>query len=359
MALVPKIPTIPKKEDKLTPAVKPHQIKRCVCCGTEYSRATDFYNAPNTMLYCNNSGRLPVCRGCIDDLFDRYQKMFDADTAIRRICMKFDLYYSPTLVEASKEMGAYKSRMSAYIAKLNLNAYDGKTYDSTIREEEDLAIQSYEDLETPTQTTEFQVSKELINTWGLNFTASEYEFLQCEYEDWLAKCVVKGKPKQSLVKDLCVLKLQQNKALECGKIDVYQKLTDTYQKTLDRAELTPKIESANDKFGEIPLGVMIKNFEEHDPIMEPLPEWKDVDGCIKLNEIYYRGHMCSMMGIKNPHAKYYEEEMNKYRVSMPELADADTEDVFDAIIRKAMDGNDGDSIDVEKINSEIESAGDS
>ena len=116
MALVPKIPTIPKKEDKLTHAVKPHQIKRCVCCGTEYSRATDFYNAPNTMLYCNNSGRLPVCRGCIDELFDRYQKMFDADTAIRRICMKFDLYYSPTLVEASKEMGAYKSRMAAYIA---------------------------------------------------------------------------------------------------------------------------------------------------------------------------------------------------------------------------------------------------
>lgn len=64
-------------------------------------------------------------------------------------------------------------------------------------------------------------------------------------------------------------------------------------------------------------------------------------------------------GNQNPHAKYYEEEMNKYRVSMPELADADTEDVFDAIIRKAMDGNDGDSIDVEKINSEIESAGDS
>ena len=88
MALVPKIPTIPKKEDKLTPAVKPHQIKRCVCCGTEYSRATDFYNAPNTMLYRNNSGRLPVCRGCIDALFDRYQEMFDADTAIRRICMK-------------------------------------------------------------------------------------------------------------------------------------------------------------------------------------------------------------------------------------------------------------------------------
>ena len=86
MALVPKIPTIPKKEDKLTPAVKPHQIKRCVCCGTEYSRATDFYNAPNTMLYRNNSGRLPVCRGCIDALFDRYQEMFDADTAIRRIC---------------------------------------------------------------------------------------------------------------------------------------------------------------------------------------------------------------------------------------------------------------------------------
>lgn len=340
MALVPKIPTIPKKEDKLTPAVKPHQIKRCVCCGTEYSRATDFYNAPNTMLYRNNSGRLPVCRGCIDALFDRYQEMFDADTAIRRICMKFDLYYSPTLVEASKEMGAHKSRMSAYIAKLNLNAYDGKTYDSTIREEQDLALQSYEDTETPTQQTDFQVTKELMNEWGLNFTATEYEFLQNEYEDWLAKCVVKGKSQQSLVRELCIIKLQQNKMLLDGKVDVYQKLTDTYQKTLDRAALTPKIVEAKDRESEIPLGKMIKRFEDHDPIPEPLPEWKDVDGIIRLISIYFLGHLCHMLGIKNRHAKMYEDEMNKYRVDDPDLEDLDDEDVFDAIMNRAMEGVD-------------------
>ena len=343
---MPKIPTLssPAKETpKIKPAIKPTYVKKCTCCGKEYSRPTDFYVAPSTPLYRNNSNRMTVCRGCIDTLFTMYSEKFSEADAIRRICMKFDIYYSPTLVESSREKQGSRSRMSVYIGQCNLANYAGKTYDDTIREEEDLALQSYEDLQAQSEDAEFIVTKDMIHEWGLNFSASEYEFLENEYQDWCAKCVINGKSKQTLVRDLCILKLQQNKALLDGKVDIYTKLTDTFQKTLDRADLTPKIEAANDKAAEKPLGVMIKMFEEHDPIPEPREEWKDPDGIIHFFSIYVLGHLFKMLGIKNQHAELYEREMAKYRVEMPELEDADDEDVFDAILTKISDKMDGEA----------------
>ena len=296
-----------------------------------------------------------MCRGCIDALFDRYQELYDDDEAIRRICMKFDIYYSPVLVESSREKQGNRSRMSTYIGQCNLSSYSGKTYDNTIREEGDLAVQDFNDLESQAQGAEFYVTKQLVQDWGLNFSASEYEFLENEYQDWYSKCVISGKSKEALVRDLCILKLQQNKAILDGRVDQYTKLTDTFQKTLDRAELTPKIESANEKLTEIPLGMMIKNFEDHDPIPEPLPEWEDVDGIARNVSIYFLGHLCKMLGIKNRHSQMYEDEMAKYRAEMPDMEDADDEDVFEAIMNRVESGASDDSTIDDIIHSVAES----
>lgn len=325
------IPTIPPS-DKLKPTLSPSFVRKCTCCGNEYSKATDFLAAPNTPLYRNNGGRMTVCRGCVEQMFNDYREIIGEEEAIRRICMKFDIYYSPALVESSKDIGKHRSRISAYISRCNLASKSGKTYDTTIREENDVAITDYKDLDAQDPDAEFHVTKDIMHDWGLNFSPSEYEFLENEYQDWCAKCVITGKSKQTLVRDLCILKLQQNKALLDNKVDAYTKLTDTFQKTLDRADLTPKIEAANDKASEKPLGVMIKMFEDHDPIPEPLEEWKDPDRIKHFLSIYVLGHLMKMLGIKNPHAALYEREMAKYRVDMPELEDADDEDVFDAVL---------------------------
>lgn len=311
--------------------------KKCMCCGRTYSKATDFLAAPNTPLYRNNGGRMPVCRGCIDTMFDRYKEEFGEDEAIRRICMKFDIYYSPHLVEISRDTGKYRSRMAAYISKCSLAGSNGKTYDNTLREENDLAVQSYDDLQDQREDSHFIVTKEIVQNWGLNFSPSEYEYLENEFQDWCSKHVITGKSKEALIRDLCILKLQQNKAILDNKIDTYAKLTDTFQKTLDRANLTPKIEAANDKAAEKPLGVMIKMFEEHDPIPTPREEWKDPDRIIHFTSVYVLGHLMKMLGIKNPHADLYEREMNKYRVSVPELSDADDEEIFDNVLNHIAD----------------------
>lgn len=335
------MPNIPL-EGLLKPVSPVKYIRRCTCCGTEYNSVTDFLCAPSTPLYRNNGGRMSVCRGCVDALYDRYRDEFGEEEAIRRICQKFDIYFNPAIVRASKNMGKYKSRMASYISRCNIKMYNGKTYDNTIREEGDLAIQKLEDLEEQQDKSKFVVTKQMVHDWGLNFSPSEYEFLENEYNDWSSKCVIAGKSKDALVRDLCIQRLQINKALLDGKIDIYTKMTETFQRTLDRAALTPKIEEANERASEIPLGVMIKNFEEHDPIPEPLDEWKDVDGIAHFYSVYFLGHLCKMMGIKNPHSELYEKEMAKYRVEIPELADADDEDVFDAAMSRITE-NGGDA----------------
>ena len=82
---------------------------------------------------------------------------------------------------------------------------------------------------------------------------------------------------------------------------------------------------------------MIKMFEEHDPIPTPREEWKDPDRIIHFTSVYVLGHLMKMLGIKNPHADLYEREMNKYRVSVPELSDADDEEIFDNVLNHIAD----------------------
>lgn len=80
---------------------------------------------------------------------------------------------------------------------------------------------------------------------------------------------------------------------------------------------------------EKPLGLMIEMFENENPIPEPLPEWRDVDGIVKLFNIYFLGHLCKMLDIKNRYSKAYEDAMQKYRVNIEETHDSPDEDVFE------------------------------
>lgn len=135
--------------------------------------------------------------------------------------------------------------------------------------------------------------------------------------------------RESLVRDLCVIKLQQQKAIQSGDVDLWGRLQKTFQDTLSSANLKP-IQSENDeKTAEKPLGVMIEMFENEDPIPEINPEWKDIDGIVKLFNIYFLGHLSKMLGIKNRYSKDYEEEMQKYRAEIDDIKDAPDEDVFE------------------------------
>lgn len=318
---------------------------KCSCCGASWDKQKGHFSLSKSILYQSNNSYTTVCVNCRDKYYIQLVDLFSGseEKAIKYMCQQFGWFFHPQAVSESRKVAGDRSRISHYLAKKNLpqtSKYgkidiDTLKYDYENRLDE--IITSEEDIDKTDSKSEQKSLKNASKVWGFGFTTEEYSFLNNELSDWKAKVVVDGKSKESLVKELCMLKLQQNKALIEGKIDLYTKLTDAFQKTLDRANLTPKIEEAAEKAGELPMGMMIDRFENDDPIPEPQEEWKDVDGIIKMFSIYFLGHMCKMLNVKNRFAKMYENEMAKYRVEIPELESMDDDEVFDFLVNGSGD----------------------
>ena len=324
----------PKKTEKINSQKERKYI--CCCCGIEYSKQEDYFPKTQSHFYSGNNGFLPICFTCIDNETENYKKEFgDEEKAIQRMCLHWDIYYKPEIATTAFKTAKNKSVIQTYLSKTNLKQWLGRTYDTTLIERDQNTILSEEDLLKANQ--EDLSPKKTTAIWGHGYSPEEYMFLNSELADWKSKVIIEGKAKETLVKDICVLKLQQNKSLRTGDTKLYVSLTDALQKTLDRANLTPKIEAAADKTGELPMGMMIERFENERPIPEPLDEWKDVDGIVRMFTIYFLGHLCKMLGIRNTSAKMYEQEMAKYRVEVPELEDSNDDEVFDFIFNRDED----------------------
>ena len=70
-------------------------------------------------------------------MFEHYTEVYgnDEDTAIRRICEKYDIYYYTSLLNAGRKITKNRSRINTCVSRANLNQYKGKTYDTTLDEE--------------------------------------------------------------------------------------------------------------------------------------------------------------------------------------------------------------------------------
>lgn len=318
------------------------KIYTCQCCGKNFTDQKKNFSHGQSQLYAGNNYCLPVCKNCLDKLFDHYYEALggDLDETCRRMCMKFDIYFSPHIVDMVRNLSADRSKMLTYIARTNLVAYQGKTFDTTLDEEKNKTIDSQEEMirhndgieSGNKQDVSYIVTKEDIVNWGYGFEPDDYVWLNEAYDELKATNVIDTTIRNELVRDYCKHKLLANKAMKDGHSDMYIKFSEAAQKTLDKASLTPKIEDAADKAGEKPIGVMIKMFEKERPIPEPRPEWKDVDGIIKFITVYFIGHLCSMLNLKNKYAVMYEEEMDRYRAVLPEYENSSDDEIFDAII---------------------------
>lgn len=109
-----------------------------------------------------------------------------------------------------------------------------------------------------------------------------------------------------------------------------------FQDLLGTANLKPSQNSDNSMVEQNTFGTLIKKWENTRPISEPLPEWQDVDGIRKYITVYFLGHFCKMLGIRNKYSAAYEEEMAKYRVEMPEY-EGDDDVLLDAVISDGED----------------------
>lgn len=222
---------------------------KCPACATSYIKLDNNFPASQSELYAGWNYHLPICKKCLDRMFMHYTEAYggDEDAAIRRICSKYDIYYSISLLNASRKISKYCSRIHTYISKANLIQYKGKTYDTTLDEErKDGVINTVNDLE---EITDYKITSKTFKFWGAGYDVSIYPTLQGYYDELLKLC--EGKPdvkKQKMMKNLCLLEYQMSVNIQNGK-DIGT-LSNSYKAMFEAAELKNNdVDTSNDAFG--------------------------------------------------------------------------------------------------------------
>lgn len=307
----------------------------CFYCGKEYVE-TNFYKSYSN--FYSNLGKVPYCKQCIEKFYQQYFEQYTNEgcltpekKAVQRLCMIFDIYYKEeafnSAMDSVKKREMNISPMSAYMKMIQLVQHQDKSYENTITEaeQESFVMASISDLSTDTT-----VDQKTIDFFGSGFTEEDYKFLKREYEDWTARHECNTKAQEEVIKDICFNRLQNLKALRRGEDT--KDITASFQKMLDAGKLQPKQNAGDTTADNQTFGTLIDKWENEKPLPEIDEELKDVDKIALYIDVFFKGHLAKMMGLKNGLSNSYTKFMKKYTVEKPEYdGDENSDALFDAI----------------------------
>lgn len=325
----------------------------CNKCGKAYGKLTGYFYRSYADLY---KGRqyLPYCKDCVDGMYESYlSECKDRRIAMRQLCRKLDLYWSDKVFDAIENQTTNRTVVAVYLQKIKSIKKAGKSYDDTLRDEGCLWVwpsdyesavaertQSYE--VDSDEEDEDPISEEVIAFWGSGYTPAMYRELEQRRQYYMSSFPEEDEENvglSSMIRQICALELDINRDRAAGK-DVSKSVT-THNTLLGGLGIKPaqKDDSADSAFEKTPMGVWIDRFENKRPIPEEDPEFKDVDGIVRYITIWFLGHLCKMLGIRNSYCKLYEEEIAKLRVEHVEYEEDDDETLFNDIFTSPPDGD--------------------
>lgn len=314
----PKLPTQPTKA---------RFEYKCTMCGLESNSPKSFY-AAQSKLYKGNDGLLGICRNCCSRLFKDLLTEYDGNelNAMNRFCQMTDIYFSPDIVDGASASATLKENyITAYMKKIGLVQYKFKTYADTIAESATV-VKSTEDLSKVNEDGKI-LAEQTVEFFGPGFTPSEYQFLQDQYNDWVTRHECTTKAQEEIFKALSIAQLMVRKTASSGDNKAKTDAMKAFQDLLGTANLQPKqtkgVDSAMIEANT--FGTLIAKWENDNPIPEPDPDFQDVDGISHFITVWFFGHLCKMLGIKNDAAEEYEREKAKYDVEKPSFMEEDTE----------------------------------
>ena len=244
----------------------------CCMCGSKYDTLNQFYSS-SSALYLN--GHLPICKECLNRQFVVYTKKYNNPRrAMQRICMAFDLYYNDDKFDATDIQS--KNFISEYIRTAGVRK--ALTFDNTLEEGFKLAgdksyLAEVEDAKAKQQSG----SKQDEAMWGAGFTKPQYKTLNEHYA-----VLKKSNPncdsnQEIFIRDLCYIKMQQLDSMRDGRVDDFNKLTDSYRKTFAQAGLKAQEQGLGD---DDIVGKWTELIERYTPseYYDNKPLYEDYDG---------------------------------------------------------------------------------
>lgn len=317
----------------------------CFYCGNEFVE-TNFYKSFGN--FFDNIGKIPYCKQCIEKLyqyyFDKYTNegcLTPEENAVKRVCMAMDIYYTRANFDSAmkkiRQDNVNISPMGQYMKTISLSQYKNKSYDNTVYEDEQKKLA--ESLMDMSNISERNVDEKTIKFFGAGFSDEDYEFLQEQYSDWTTRHECQTKAQEEVFKRICFKQLEILKATRLGEDT--KNLDATFRDLLDAAKLQPKQNSSETVSDAQTFGTLIDKWENTRPLPEIDEELKDVDKIGLYLDVFFKGHLAKMMGLKNGFSRLYSKYMKQYTVEKPEYdGDEDSEALFDAIFGSSMDKED-------------------
>jgi len=326
----------------------------CRMCGTGYTKMNGYFYKSFAQLY-KGVGYLPVCKRCVDYLYESYlAKCGSARDACRQVCRKLDLYWDETVFNAIQKDNTSRSSLVAYLTRVNQSRYANKSYDDTLelagmlwdfvdareaelkRLQEEKEKRINDEIAELKSEEEIEVSQETKDAWGIGYTNSMYHELEQRRQYWMSKLTAEGVDvsttgAQALLRQIVSTELDINKSRAAGE-DVDKKV-NTFKNLLGDAMLKPSKpkDDGDSSLERTPFGVWIRRWEDQRPVPEPDPELQDPDGIIKYLSIWFFGHLCKLFNIRNSYCKLYEDKIASMRIERPEFDDEDDESFFNDI----------------------------
>lgn len=325
----------------------------CTRCPRSFTKQKGNFPGAQSPMWRENGGYLPVCRHCVDELYEHYKEHYNTlgdsnaeKSALRRICLKFDIYWSDDIYKMLSKTSTTNSRVLSYISKSNLYQFVGKTFDDTLDEEAaidadkaawmlhqqpDESEDGKEEAKSPQTSLISQIDQDVIEFWGPGLRPDMYVELEQRRRYWmnhLPDGVELGIGIEALIRQICNLEVDINRDRALGKS--VDKAIGTLNTLLGSAMLKPsqKTDGVDGAAEKTPFGVWIKRWEDKRPIPDPDPDMQDVDGIVRYIDIWLKGHLSKMLGKKNAYSALYEQEISKMRLERPEFDDDDEETFF-------------------------------
>jgi len=250
---------------------------------------------------------------------------------------KMDLPYIDDLYESCCKTVAdevnEKNRKSPFLAYLvpikSLPQYRGKTW-----------ADSEFELGTITDEEETKINAKIIKSakkrFGYGYSNEDYMFLETEYQDWTTRYACENKAQELLFKRICFKELEIDKAQKTGKDT--KELDKTLQELMGSLSVKPS-QSNSDTLADFQtFGQLIAKWEDEKPIPEPDEEFRDVDNIGLYIDVFFKGHLSRMMGLKNAFSALYDRFIRKYTVTKPQYdEDVDSEVLFEQIFGSKVD----------------------
>lgn len=292
-----------------------------------------------------------MCNDCVDAMFDQYvQELGGEKEAMKRMCMKLDLYWSEEIFSMMEKTVGNGSRVRNYIGKTNIARFLDKSYDDTVREEAaqqavykawygPFNSQEGQEEKVEPEEPEEPVEQSVIDFWGTGYPNDMYAELERHYKDWTGGVEITEPNVRSLYRQICLLEVMISRDSAQGKpID---KNVNVLNSLLGSLNLKPsqKKDDGDTELDKMPLGVGIQKWENSRPLPETPKNKRDVRGTIKNITTWYLGHLCKMVGIKNSYCKLYEDAMEELRVKHPEYEDEDDDTFLNDVVTSPGDAS--------------------